>query len=114
MSMSARSSERIWPGALHRRWRCGRAVRGAIDYEFPACAEESRARMLDVVRSMPQTIVYGGEDVEPGRGRLYASFESADIPAIEALRATVTAASRAVGSPAVTPQPLGGLSDAWA
>jgi hypothetical protein len=45
---------------------------------------------LDAVRLMPQTIVYGGEDVEPGRGRLFAYVESADIPAIEALGATVT------------------------
>jgi hypothetical protein len=44
---------------------------------------------LSAVRLMPQVIVFAGEDLEPGRGRLSAYVESADIPAIEALGTTV-------------------------
>jgi hypothetical protein len=65
-------------GGRPRRDRRGRwAAVEQVHIERPEAA-------LDAVRSMPQSIVYGGEDVEPGRGSLYAYVGSADIPAIEA------------------------------
>ena len=45
---------------------------------------------LGAVLAMPQAIVFAGEDLEPGRGRLSAYVETADIPTIEALGTTVT------------------------
>lgn len=45
---------------------------------------------LGAVMAMQQAIVFAGEDLEPGRGRLSAYVDSTDIPAIEGLGTTVT------------------------
>jgi hypothetical protein len=51
---------------------------------------EGPTAALGAVLAMPQVIVFAGQDLEPGRGRLSAYVETADIPTIEGLGTTVT------------------------
>ena len=54
---------------------------------------EGPTEALGAVLAMSQVTVFAGQDLEPGRARLSAYVETADIPTIEGLGTTVTVLS---------------------